>query len=443
MNSLLQTQIHDKLRRGIGYNATPPPYNNNYIPPTSDLLETKDRNDLPEGATEIDPLDEVVVEDKSDKEVDKSKENKVSGEIPLENNIITNEDCGRAWIKSKNIEKTEGKSGKVHYKQTTVVNPDPCKQCACKKTDPQKHDKKRGNQRNWNNQWAQKQGVDLSKINRPKPRFICGKLNHLAKYCCFNPINQRMNFQRPMQKPLGYRKFEKNHVPKKSVKSKSHMKKKSVKESVNMWVPKSTKNVSTATTNSAADNDSSARSNTTANNVSTTDIVSTSSKVNTANSVSAANKVSTAQPVSTANSVSASKVSTTSSVCAAKPIILTKYSNKECSEFKNPSKRNGNQQLQGKSIWNVDSGCSRHMTGNMSCLKNFKKIDGEHVDFGNTPDGDSECIILAPGFKVVDEKMILLRCWELKKSLSMVNAASSELLLLEVFKVNTAEYYYC
>ncbi|KAI3757912.1 hypothetical protein L6452_05456 [Arctium lappa] len=309
MDSLLQTQIHDKLRRGIGYNATPPPYNNNYIPPTSELLETKDRKDLPEGATEIDPLDEVVVEDKTEKEVGKSKENKVSGEIPEENNIITNEDCGRAWIKSKDIEKTERK----------------------------------------------------------------------------------------------------------------HMKKKSVKESVNMWVPKSTKNVSTATTNSVADNDSVARSNTTDNNVSIADIVSTSSKVNTANSVSAANKVSTAQPVSTANSVSASK---------------------------------GNQQLKGKSIWHVDSGCSRHMTGNMSCLKNFKKIDGGHVAFGNTPDGgkisgkgdvskgkmtfedvfyveqlrynllsvsqvcdkqhsilftDYECIILAPGFKVVDETMILLR----------------------------------
>ncbi|KAI3735186.1 hypothetical protein L6452_14676 [Arctium lappa] len=127
MDSLLQTHIHDKLRRGIGYNTTPPPYNNNYIPPTSDLLETKDRKDLPEGATEIDPLDEVVVEDKTEKEVGKSKENNVSGEIPLENNIITNEDCGRAWIKSKDIEKTEGKSSKLHYKHTTVVNPGPCK----------------------------------------------------------------------------------------------------------------------------------------------------------------------------------------------------------------------------------------------------------------------------------------------------------------------------
>ncbi|KAI3715584.1 hypothetical protein L6452_22570 [Arctium lappa] len=266
MDSLLQTQIHDKLRRGIGYNATPPPYNNNYIPPTLDFLETKDRKDFPEGSTEIDPLDEVVVEDKTEKEVGKSKENNLSGEIPLENNIITNEDCGRAWIKSKDIEKTEGKSGKK----------------------------------------------------------------------------------------------ERNHVAKKYVKSKSHMKKKTVKESVNMWVPKSTKTVSTATTNSATDNDSAARSNTTATNVSaaksisTANMVSTFSNVNTVNSVSAANKVSTAKPVSAANSVSTSK---------------------------------GNQQLKGKSIWHVDSGCSRHMTGNMSCLKNFKKIDGGHVAFGNTPDG--------------------------------------------------------
>ncbi|KAI3728691.1 hypothetical protein L6452_17332 [Arctium lappa] len=249
-------------------------------------------------------------------------------------------------------------------------------------------------------------------------------MNHLAKHCYFNPINQRINFQRSVQKPFGYRKVERNHVAKKPVKPKSHMKKKTVKESVNMWVPKITKTVSTATTNSAADKDNAARSNTAAINVSAaesistskTDIVSTSLNVNTTNFVSASNKVSTSKPVSAANS--------------------------------------GNQQLKGKSIWHVDSGCSRHMTGNMACLKNFKKFDGGHVAFGNIPDGgkisgkgdvtkgkmafedvfyveqlrynllsvsqvcdkkhsilftDSECIILAPRFKVVDEKMILLR----------------------------------
>ncbi|KAI3758362.1 hypothetical protein L6452_05922 [Arctium lappa] len=94
------------------------------------------------------------------------------------------------------------------------------------------------------------------------------------------------------------------------------------------------------------------------------------------------------------------------------------------------------------------------MTGNKSCLQNFKRIDGGHVAFGdNSSEGkisgkgivskgkmtfedvyyveqlrynllsvsqvcdkkhsilftDTECIILAKGFKVVDESMILLR----------------------------------
>ncbi|KAI3669032.1 hypothetical protein L6452_40251 [Arctium lappa] len=47
----------------------------------------------------------------------------------------------------------------------------------------------------------------------------------------------------------------------------------------------------------------------------------------------------------------------------------------------------GNQQLKGKSIWHVDSGCSRYMTGNKSCLQNFKRIDGGHVAFGDNPSG--------------------------------------------------------
>jgi len=38
MDTLLKSQVRDKIKRGIGYNATPPPYNNNYIPPTSNLF---------------------------------------------------------------------------------------------------------------------------------------------------------------------------------------------------------------------------------------------------------------------------------------------------------------------------------------------------------------------------------------------------------------------
>ncbi|KAI3692626.1 hypothetical protein L6452_32446 [Arctium lappa] len=407
-----------KRKPGIGYNSTPPPYNNNYISPTSDLLETKEKKDLSEKAFKIDPLDEVVIKDLTEKEASENRDNDVSKEIPGENNIITNEGCGKIWVnKAKSLN-----SGL-----------------------------KRGNQRNWNNQWAQKQGVDLSKINRPKPCFICGKLNHLAKDCFFNPINQQMTFQRFVQKPVGYRKAGKKHGEKKGP-----MKKRILKESIKMWVPKSTKTVSTADRVSAAGSITAATCVSTAKNINAANTVSTSSKVNTANTVTAANTVTTANKVSTAKHASAAKAvstsntSTTSSKNVSKPIIVTKYSKNNELKFKNL----GNQQLKGKSIWHVDSGCSRHMTGNMSCLQDFKHINGGHVAFGVNLSGgkisgkgnvtkgkmtfedvyyvdqlkynllsvsqvcdkqhsilftNTECIILAPGFKVVDESMILLR----------------------------------
>ncbi|GKC40612.1 hypothetical protein Tco_1052996, partial [Tanacetum coccineum] len=35
----------------------------------------------------------------------------------------------------------------------------------------------------------------------------------------------------------------------------------------------------------------------------------------------------------------------------------------------------------------IDSGCSRHMTGNMSYLTDFEEIDGGYVAFGGNPKG--------------------------------------------------------
>ncbi|KAI3673478.1 hypothetical protein L6452_39597 [Arctium lappa] len=328
MDSLLKAQIHDKMKPGIGYNSPPPPYNNNYISLTSDLLETKEKKDLSEKAFKIDPLDEVVIKDLTEKEASEDRDNDVSKEIPLENNIITNEGCGKIWIKSKEIEKTKGKDNKVHYKQTTVVNPGSCKQCDCSKAKSLNSSLKRGNQRNWNNQWAQKQGVDLSKINRPKPCFICGKLNHLAKYCFFNPINQQMTFQKFVPKPVGNRK-----AVKKQGEKKGPMKKKILKESIKMWVPKSTKTVSTADRFSAAGSITAATCVSTAENINAANTVSTSSKVNTANTVT------TAKHASAAKAVSNFKTSTVSSTNVSKPIIVTKYSKNEELKFKNLVKK--------------------------------------------------------------------------------------------------------
>nr|GEV35186.1 ribonuclease H-like domain-containing protein [Tanacetum cinerariifolium] len=102
----------------------------------------------------------------------------------------------------------------------------------------------------------------------------------------------------------------------------------------------------------------------------------------------------------------------------------------------------------------IDSGCSRHMIGNMSYLFDFEEINGRYVAFGGNPKGgkisgkgkirtgkldfddvyfvkelkfnlfsvsqmcdkknsvlftDTECIVLSPEFKLLDENQVLLR----------------------------------
>nr|GEZ56626.1 hypothetical protein [Tanacetum cinerariifolium] len=61
----------------------------------------------------------------------------------------------------------------------------------------------------------------------------------------------------------------------------------------------------------------------------------------------------------------------------------------------------------------IDSGCSRHMTGNISYLSDFEEINGGYVAFGGNPKGgkitDTECIVLSSDFKLPDENHMLLR----------------------------------
>ncbi|GKE43725.1 putative ribonuclease H-like domain-containing protein [Tanacetum coccineum] len=121
----------------------------------------------------------------------------------------------------------------------------------------------------------------------------------------------------------------------------------------------------------------------------------------------------------------------------------------------NVVKRNqGNPQIDLQDQGVIDSGCSRHMIGNMSYLTDFKEIDGGYVAFGGNPKGgkitgrgtiktgnldfenvyfvrelqfnlfsvsqmcdkknsvlfnDTECIVLSPNFKLTDESHVLLK----------------------------------
>ncbi|GJS07865.1 putative ribonuclease H-like domain-containing protein [Tanacetum coccineum] len=75
----------------------------------------------------------------------------------------------------------------------------------------------------------------------------------------------------------------------------------------------------------------------------------------------------------------------------------------------------GNPQLELQEKGVIDSGCSRHMIGNKSYLSDNEEIDGGFVAFGEDPKGgkitgkDTECVILFPDFKLLDENHVLLR----------------------------------
>nr|GEW66890.1 retrotransposon protein, putative, unclassified [Tanacetum cinerariifolium] len=74
---------------------------------------------------------------------------------------------------------------------------------------------------------------------------------------------------------------------------------------------------------------------------------------------------------------------------------------------------NPQQALNDKGV--IDSGCSRHMTRNISYLSDFEKINGGYVAFdGNLKGGkitgkDTKCVVLSFDFKLRDENHVLLR----------------------------------
>ncbi|GJU94179.1 putative ribonuclease H-like domain-containing protein [Tanacetum coccineum] len=70
--------------------------------------------------------------------------------------------------------------------------------------------------------------------------------------------------------------------------------------------------------------------------------------------------------------------------------------------------------IDDKGYW--DSGCSRHMTGNISYLSEYEPYDGGYVSFGHgggkiTGKGTikTECLVLGKDFKLVDDSYVLLR----------------------------------
>ncbi|GKF66775.1 hypothetical protein Tco_0193292, partial [Tanacetum coccineum] len=65
----------------------------------------------------------------------------------------------------------------------------------------------------------------------------------------------------------------------------------------------------------------------------------------------------------------------------------------------------GNPQMDLQVQGVIDSGCSRHMTGNMSYLIDYEEIDGGYVAFGGNPKGGKIAEKVKKSVKLMKEKL--------------------------------------
>ncbi|GJT98404.1 ribonuclease H-like domain-containing protein [Tanacetum coccineum] len=155
---IIDYQIMDKCKAGLGYNAVPPPYTGNFMPSKPDLVFPN-------------------IDDYADKPVAKSSDVKTSEAKPEP----VKKDCGTPIIEdwesdsdeedeSKTVKQEDvSKTVKSNYAKIEFVRPKPArkpvKQVRQDTNSPS--NKARGNQRNWNNMVSQRLGSDYEMLNKP------------------------------------------------------------------------------------------------------------------------------------------------------------------------------------------------------------------------------------------------------------------------------------
>ncbi|GKA82200.1 ribonuclease H-like domain-containing protein [Tanacetum coccineum] len=286
----------------------------------------------------------------------------------------------------------------------------------------------RGNQRSWNGQKSDQLGCNF--VFNNKACFICGNFDHIQYYC---PNAYKHMVPRAVLMKTGL-KTVKNAKPLSTVRSVNTVRPFSTAKVVNTVRPNNTAHpkptVSCARPKTHFQNQAQRPfyKNTVLTKRSNVQNINTSRQT-----------VNTVRP--NVNTVRARGFN------AVKPSACWVW---------RPIKPNGaslsNSQLNDKGF--VDSGCSRHMSGNIAHLSDFKDFDGGYVTFGGGANGgritgkgtiktdkldfedvyfvkelkfnlfsvsqmcdkknyvlftDSECLVLSPNFKLPDENQILLK----------------------------------
>ncbi|GKA42939.1 hypothetical protein Tco_0735599, partial [Tanacetum coccineum] len=389
LNKLIEYQIVDSCKKGLGYknyNVVPPSYIGNFMPPTPDLsfigLDEFVNEPVFENCKAMSSEEEAKVVRKYDDApsieewVSDDEEEDVS-QPKTEKKTVRPSIVKKEFVKSKQQEKIARKTVKqVEQHRQNTHSP-------------------RGNQRNWNNMMSQKLISNFEMFN--KACYVCGSFDHLqVDYCNYH---QKQFQNQRMVKPVW------NNAQR--VNNQNFAKKTHSCAKTNLVLRAILMKSRLVSINNARQN-----------------ILKTVVLGNTARQVNVAHSKTT--------------------VNAARPM----------SSLSKIAHSTGNPQMDLQDQGVIDSGCSRHMTGNMSYLTDYEEIDGGYVAFGGNPKGgkitgkgtiktgnldfenvyfvrelkfnlfsvsqmcdkknsvlfnDTECIVLSPNFKLIDESQVLLR----------------------------------
>ncbi|GKD66634.1 hypothetical protein Tco_1308742, partial [Tanacetum coccineum] len=194
LNEMLEIQITDKSKKGVGYHAVPSPHPLILNRPTPLDLSYSGLEEFKEPElNEYGPRDSSLKPTTGgDKESENSKENTddslkqhqmtdtetSSFESPLKNNVAP---IIEDWVSDD--EEQDGSKNKPE-KKTVIPTADKIEKLVRKSVryaEMYMSQKPRGNQRNWNNQKSHQLGSDFVMIK--KACYICGSFEHLQYTC--------------------------------------------------------------------------------------------------------------------------------------------------------------------------------------------------------------------------------------------------------------------
>ncbi|GJV27005.1 hypothetical protein Tco_1383453 [Tanacetum coccineum] len=357
LDKLIGSQISDNSRKGVGfvsYNVVPPPPTGLFAPPTIDLSNS--------GLEEFQQPEFEGYGPKASKSVckDTSNEVKKTPNAPLGEKLMLEKE-------KKTVFPTKIESVKQQEKPARKP---------IKYAEMYKSQKPRGNQRNWNNLKSQQLGGDFVMYN--KACFVCGSFDHVQAHCNYHQregmVNgnnyTRVNYNYSAKK--AHPNSHRNMTPR-AVLMKTSLKPLNTARPVNTAHPKTTvyraRPMSCFSKLSQSTVKRPYQSRTTLTNKNFNQKINTAKPkaVNTAKPKA----VNTARPTSAVvNAVRANQVNAVKASA--------------CWVWR-PTKLNIHQQKEDQGY--VDSGCSRHMTGNMSYLTDFKEFDKGYVTFGGGAKG--------------------------------------------------------